>query len=274
MIENKILHKWADGQPVLNGWLSIACPFTAEIIAAQGYDSVTIDLQHGLAGYEIATAMLQAMCASAVTPMVRVPWLDPAAIMKALDIGAYGVICPMINTKEEAERLVSYVRYPPTGVRSFGPTRANFSAGSDYGTHANDQIICLAMIETAEAVANLPEILSTPGLDGIYIGPADLTMGLTGRRYRTGFDREEPELVETIQGILQKTHQAGLHAGLHNGTPAYAAKAVGWGFDLVTIANDVKLLSDAASQSVAMTRHLIGEADLLGRASTDARDGY
>ena len=187
MLPNGIRAQWSAGKPVINGWLSIACPFTAEIMAAQGYDSITIDLQHGLVGYEVATTMLQAMRASAVTPLVRVPWLDPAAIMKSLDAGAYGVICPMINRREEAERLVSYVRYPPHGVRSFGPTRANFSAGADYGQHADAEVLFFAMIETADAVANLDDIVSTPGLDGVYIGPADLTLGLTGRRYPTGF---------------------------------------------------------------------------------------
>ena len=100
MLPNGIRAQWSAGKPVINGWLSIACPFTAEIMAAQGYDSITIDLQHGLVGYEVATTMLQAMRASAVTPLVRVPWLDPAAIMKSLDAGAYGVICPMISTRE------------------------------------------------------------------------------------------------------------------------------------------------------------------------------
>src|SRR5579862_6907925 len=162
MIPNGIRQNWAAGKPVLNGWLSISGPFTAEIMAAQGYDSVTIDLQHGLIGYDAATSMLQAMRASGVTPMVRVPWLDPADIMKALDAGAYGVICPMINTREEAQRLVSYMRYPPNGVRSFGPTRANFSAGADYGQHADGEVLCFAMIETAEAFANVDAIASTP----------------------------------------------------------------------------------------------------------------
>jgi 4-hydroxy-2-oxoheptanedioate aldolase len=261
MLPNGISAQWEAGKPVINGWLSIACPFTAEIMAAQGYDSITIDLQHGLVGYEVATTMLQAMRASAVTPLVRVPWLDPAAIMKSLDAGAYGVICPMINTREEAERLVSYVRYPPHGVRSFGPTRANFSAGADYGQHADTEVLCFAMIETAEAVANLDDIVSTPGLDGVYIGPADLTLGLTGRRYPTGFDRGEPEIVEVIQTILHKAHAAGIRACLHNGTPTYAAKAIGWGFDLVTISNDVRLLAGAAQASVAAARKLIADQE-------------
>ncbi|MPR10608.1 HpcH/HpaI aldolase family protein [Microvirga tunisiensis] len=272
MLPNGIRAQWSAGKPVINGWLSIACPFTAEIMAAQGYDSITIDLQHGLIGYEVATTMLQAMRASAVTPLVRVPWLDPAAIMKSLDAGAYGVICPMINTREEAERLVSYVRYPPDGMRSFGPTRANFSAGADYGQHADAEVLCFAMIEAADAVANLDAIVSTPGLDGVYIGPADLTLGLSGRRYPTGFDREEPEIVEVIQTILHKAHKAGIRACLHNGTPTYGAKAIGWGFDLVTISNDVRLLAGAAQASVATARKLI--ADQEPSPAATATGGY
>jgi len=255
---NNIKSLWADGKPVVNGWLSIACPFSAEIMAEQGYDSITIDLQHGLVGYEVATTMLQAMRASVVVPLVRVPWLDPD-IMKALDAGAYGVICPMINTAEDAARLVSYVRYPPVGSRSFGPTRANFSAGADYGQHADEQVLCFAMIETAEALANIDEIVSTPGLDGVYIGPADLTLGLTGKKYPRGFDREEPEMVEAIQRILKRAHHAGIKAALHNGTPEYAARAVEWGFDLVTVSNDVRLLAGAAQASVKSVRALLGK---------------
>jgi 4-hydroxy-2-oxoheptanedioate aldolase len=273
MVPNGIRRNWAAGKPVVNGWLSIACPFTAEIMAAQGYDSLTIDLQHGLVGYEAAATMLQAMRASGVTPMARVPWLDPADIMKALDAGAYGVICPMISTAEEAERLVSYMRYPPRGVRSFGPTRANFSAGADYGQQADSELLCFAMIETAEALANVEAIASTPGLDGLYIGPADLTLGLTGRKYPTGFDREEPEMVKAIQSVLKAAHKAGIRGGLHCGAPAYAAKAVGWGFDLVTISNDVRLLAGAAGASVAAVRKAMGES-VDGQASAPAKGGY
>jgi 4-hydroxy-2-oxoheptanedioate aldolase len=258
MKANRIKTLWADRKPVLNGWLSIPNAFTAEILAEQGYDSITIDLQHGLIDYQAAIGMLQAMRASEVAPLVRVPWLDPAVTMKALDAGACGVICPMINTSAQAAELVSYMRYPPAGTRSFGPTRAVFSAGPNYGAEADDNVLCFAMIETAEAFRNLEEIVSTPGLDGVYIGPSDLTLGLTGRQYPFGFDREEPEMVDAIRTILEATHRAGIRAALHCGGPAYAAKAVGWGFDLVTLPNDVRLLAAAAHGSVTDTRQLIG----------------
>ncbi|MCG4274809.1 HpcH/HpaI aldolase family protein [Acetobacter senegalensis] len=257
MHRNPIRKIWSEGRGVINGWLSIPSPFCAEIMASCGYDSVTIDTQHGAIGYDAMVGMLQALRASGVAPMVRAPWLEPGAIMKTLDAGAWGVICPMVNSRADAERLVSYVRYPPHGCRSFGPTRANFALGGDYAAVADEEVLCFAMIETAEAMNNLEEIVQTPGLDGVYVGPADLTLGLTGRRYRTGFDRDEPEMLEAIHRIRTTAHTAGIRMGLHNGSASYAAKALSWGCDLVTISNDVRLLAQAAQESVAEARRLI-----------------
>ncbi|MCY1539877.1 2-keto-3-deoxy-L-rhamnonate aldolase [compost metagenome] len=174
--------------------------------------------------------------------------------MKALDAGAYGIICPMINNAEQAAQLVSFVRYPPMGVRSFGPTRASISAGANYGREANDSILCFAMIETREAMENLAEIAATPGLDGVYIGPADLTIGLTGMCYPTGFDREEPEMIKAIRHILETAHAHGIKAALHCGSASYALRAIDWGFDLVTLANDVRMLTNASSAALKEMR--------------------
>jgi 4-hydroxy-2-oxoheptanedioate aldolase len=257
MRENRLRTMWQQDKCVVNGWLALPNGFAAETMAHQGWDSLTIDMQHGLVDYQAMVGMLQALRASEVTPLVRVPWLDPAAVMRALDAGAYGVICPMIDNRAQAAEFVSYMRYPPEGTRSFGPTRAAFSAGPNYAGEADRNVLCFAMIETAEAFRNVEDIVSTPGLDGVYIGPSDLTLGLTGKRYPFGFDREEPEMVEAIHTIIAKAHQAGIRAGLHCGGAAYAAKAVGWGFDLVTLPNDVRLLASAAGASVADTRRLI-----------------
>lgn len=270
MITNALKPKWTDGKATLNGWLASANTFSAEIMAAQPYDSITIDMQHGLIGYSDVVPMLQAMHASRVVPLVRVPWLEAGAIMKALDAGAFGIICPMINNRRQAERLVSYVRYPPDGTRSFGPTRALLSAGADYAQQANDEILCLAMIETAEAMENLEEIVSTPGIDGVYIGPSDLALGIGNGRLAPHFDREEEEMVAAIKEILAAAHDAGIRAALHCGTPEYAAQAVGWGFDMVTVSSDVRLLSAAAFDSVNRTRELIGAS----RPASPRHGGY
>lgn len=273
MIKNSIKHLWAGQKPVLNGWLSIANSFVAEIMAAQGYDSITVDTQHGVVDYQDAVTMFQAMRASGVVPLARVPWLDPAMIMKMLDAGSYGVICPMINTRDQAEHLVSYVRYPPDGTRSFGPTRANFSAGPNYAKEANDEIICLAMIETKEAFDNLEAIVATPGLDGVYVGPADLTLGLHAGKLAPGFDRTEPEMIDAIRRIIEVSHKAGKRVGLHNGSPEYAAKAVGWGADFVTVSNDVRMLADKSSAMVGQFRKLTADSS-NHPAQEDQSKGY
>ena len=270
MTPNKLKAIWAEGRSSINGWLSIANSFTAEIMAAQGYDSIGIDLQHGAVDYQDALTMLQAMRASNVVPLVRVPWLEPGIIMKALDAGAYGVICPMINTADQAAQFVSYVRYPPVGQRSFGPTRANFSAGGNYAAEANGEILAFAMVETAEAMANLDAIAATPGLDGIYVGPADLTFSLAEGRLTPAFDREEPEMIEALHKIVAACKAHGIRAALHCGTPDYAARAIGWGFDMTTVSNDVRLLAGAADATVKKFRSLTGQTS----SGPAAKGGY
>lgn len=256
MISNRLRQIWAENRPALNGWLSIGNAFTAEIMAAQGYDSITIDMQHGALDYSAVLPMFQAMRASGVVPMARVPWLEPGIVMKLLDAGAYGVVCPMIDTPEDAARLVRYTRYPPLGERSFGPTRANYSAGSDYARHANGEILVFAMVETRKAMDNLDAIAATPGLDGIYVGPADLSLSLSNGNLAPAFDREEPEIIAALQQIVAACHANGIRAALHCGAADYAARAVAWGFDLTTVSGDTRLLAAAASASVERFRTL------------------
>ena len=270
MIENKLKKNWSNNKATLNGWLSIPNAFTAEIMAEQGYDSITVDVQHGVIDFSDCVSMLQAMRASGVVPISRVPWLDPAIIMKVLDAGSMGVICPMVNTKSQAEELVSYCKYPPHGVRSFGPTRANISLGANYWKEANQNIVCLAMIETQEAYDNVEEIASTPGLDGLYIGPADLTLGLSKGKLAPGFDREEPEMIEATKNILAAAKKNNKIAALHCGTPEYAAKGVQWGFDMVTISNDVRLLISASSSSVKKFRNLMNDDNTEIKSNKDS----
>ncbi|CAN7663326.1 aldolase/citrate lyase family protein [Phyllobacterium sp. LjRoot231] len=260
MIKNKLKEIWAEGRPSINGWLSIGNAFTAEIMAAQGYDSVSIDIQHGALDYNSVLPMFQAMRASGVVPMARVPWLEPGIIMKVLDAGAYGVICPMVNTAAQAAEFISYLRYPPHGQRSFGPTRVSFAAGPNYAGEANAEVLAFAMVETKQAMENLDAIAATPGLDGIYVGPADLTFSLTDGRLTPAFDREEPEMIEALQRIVAACKKNRIRAALHCGMPEYAARAVQWGFDMTTVSGDTRLLAAAAATSVAKFRDLVGQS--------------
>jgi len=174
--ENKIRTIWKSGGAVINGWLGIPSSVAAENMAQANWDGLTVDLQHGLVDYQAAVTMMQAISTVGTPTMCRVAWLEPGIIMKLLDAGAFGIVCPMINTRDECERFVGACRYPPRGYRSFGPVRAQWTYGADYFKNSNDSVITMAMIETKQAVENLEDILTVPGLDSIYIGPNDLAI--------------------------------------------------------------------------------------------------
>ena len=236
----------------LNGWIASPAPITAQAMAAAGWDALTVDLQHGTADYADLLSLFPIFEGRGVAPMVRVPWLDEAIIMRVLDAGALGVIAPMIETAEQARRLVAACRYPPEGTRSFGPVRARLSWPGDFSpASANASVLVFAMIETRAGVAALDEIVSVPGLSGIYIGPADLALshGHTPR-----FDPEERQLLDIICGIRRRTAGAGLWCGLHCGTPDYALQAAREGMDLVTIGSDLRFVESGAAAAVAAFR--------------------
>ena len=251
MRENKLKSIWARGEAVVNGWLSIPSAFSAEVMAHQGFDSLTVDMQHGVIDYQVAVTMLQGISTTGAMPMARVPWNDPARLMKILDAGAYGVICPMVNTRAEAEALVRACKYPPRGYRSWGPVRASIYAGADYGDHANDDIVVMPMIETAEAMKNLDDILSVPGVDGVYVGPSDLSLAL-GLKPR--LDQTDAPVVEAQQKIAEACKRHGVVAGIHNSTAAYALKMIAQGYQFVTLASDSRHMAMKAAEEVAVVR--------------------
>jgi len=251
MRPNRLKEIWRAGRAVVNGWLAIPNSFAAETMAHQGWDSLTIDLQHGVNDYMTAIGMMQAIATTATVPMARVPWLEEGILMKMLDAGCYGLICPMVNSAADAERFVSACRYPPRGRRSFGPIRATLYAGADYATHSNEEIALFAMIETAEALADLDAILRTPGLDAVYVGPADLSLALGAT---PKFDQEEKVVVEAIDAIVRKAREHGRVAGIHNGTPAYAKRMIAKGYQFVTIASDARLMAAKAAETIAEMR--------------------
>jgi 4-hydroxy-2-oxoheptanedioate aldolase len=220
-------------------------------MAHQGWDTLTIDLQHGVVDYPSMVTMLQAISTTPTVPVVRVPWLEPGILMKTLDAGAYGVICPMVNTREDAQRLVAWTSYAPRGTRSFGPVRALLYGGADYPQHANDTIVRFAMIETAQALDNLDDILSVEGLDAIYIGPSDLSLSLGCRPV---FDDVDPKVAEAIAHILERATAHGLKAGIHNGVPEGALARSQMGFRFVTVSSDARLLASGSQQIPARMR--------------------
>jgi 4-hydroxy-2-oxoheptanedioate aldolase len=251
MRENAIRRLWRDGGAAINGWLAIPTSFSAETMAHQGWDSLTIDMQHGVVDYQAAVAMLTAISTTQTVPLVRVPWLDPGIIMKMLDAGAYGVICPMINSAEEARQLVAACRYPPAGQRSFGPIRALLYAGADYADHANDTVLSFAMIETRDGLDNLEEIAAVEGLDGFYVGPSDLSLALG---CTPKLDQEEAPVVEAIDRIVRVAKESGKVAGIHNMTPEYALRMIDKGYSFVTIGSDARLMVTATQDVLGKMR--------------------
>ena len=251
MRENRLRSLWNSGAAAINGWLAIPNGFSAETMAHQGWDTLTVDLQHGIVDYQAMVGMLQAVSTTNTVPLVRVPWLEPASLMKALDAGAYGVICPMISTRADAEKLVEWTHYAPRGSRSFGPTRALLYGGADYAQHANDTIVTFAMIETAKALDNLDDILSVEGLDAIYIGPSDLSLALG---CRPTFDDVDPKAAEAIDYILERAKAHGVVAGIHNGSPEAALARIDKGFRFVTVASDARLIASASQQVLSTMR--------------------
>lgn len=251
MRENRVRRLWAEGRGAVTAWLTMANSYNAELYAAEDFDAVTIDTQHGMIGIQQAVEMLQAVTTGDAAPFARVPWNDPAAIMKMLDAGAYGIVCPMINSAEECRRFVGACRYAPTGYRSFGPARGVLHGGPDYFEHANATVVTLAMIETRQALDNLAEIVAVPGLDGVYIGPNDLAISLGCAP--SGEPVEKP-VIEAVDTILRVGKAAGVRVGIHCPSGESARRRLDQGYDFIAIANDARLLSAAAKRELAAVR--------------------
>ncbi len=259
---NKLLEIWKSGNPVINAWLSIPNSFTAEAFGKMGWDSITIDMQHGQNDYQTSIPMLQSLSSSQSVPMTRVPWSEPGIIMKMLDLGIMGIIAPMINTKEDCEKFVSYCYYPPIGERSFGPMRAQLVHGSEYFVNANKNIISFAMIETKQAVENIDYILSVPNLTGVYIGPADMSSsyGLTPK-----FDVKEDPVFSNIKLIAKKAKEYGKIAGIHNGSTSYAKEMISLGYNFVTVLSDFRIMSSYSQKVIDEMKN--NERDNVGSNS-------
>lgn len=251
MRRNRLRELLRAGEPAVNAWLSIPSAYAAEVMGHQGFDSVTVDLQHGMIGFEAAVAMLQAISSTPAVPLARVSRNDPALVMQLLDAGAYGIVCPMVSSAAEARLLVEACRYPPAGQRSFGPARGLLYGGPDYVAEADREVMALAMIETRAAVEDLDAILAVEGLDGTYVGPNDLSLAL-GRPPRA--EPDDPELAATIVDVARRSRARGLTAGIFCSSGEAAARRVAEGFTLVTPGNDVGLLSRAAKAAVAAVR--------------------
>jgi 4-hydroxy-2-oxoheptanedioate aldolase len=237
---NRLREIWASGKPATNVWLGLPSMLAAESIAHQGWDSATVDMQHGHIDFAAMVAMLTAISTTATVPLVRVPWNQPGDVMRALDAGAYGVICPNVDTREQCERFVGACRYAPIGYRSVGPRRAVLYGGSDYLAKANETVLAAVQVESALALKNVAEIAAVKSLDMIYVGPNDLALSL-GRDMRVG--AADPVVSEAIDKILAAAKAAGIKAGIYCRNADDAKAMLARGFDFVTVTSDDALLA-------------------------------
>jgi 4-hydroxy-2-oxoheptanedioate aldolase len=251
MATDPVRARWNADETAFAAWLLLESPASADVLAGAGFDAVVVDLQHGSATMHSLPSILPAIESSAAVPFVRTAWNDPAELMRVLDLGVRGVICPMVGSGPEAEAFVRSCRYPPDGIRSYGPIRGALGEGRVQATRANEEISLFAMIETADGFANLEEIAATPGLTGLFVGPTDLgfAMGLDAPG-----DLSDPSLLELLDEILRACQDRGIVAGIHVPAAPRAAEMAARGFRLVSCAVDTNLLSDAAASALREAR--------------------
>jgi 4-hydroxy-2-oxoheptanedioate aldolase len=241
---NKVKSLWQEGKAPTVAWLDTADTYVAESMANVGFDALVLDMQHGMAiGPDRAALWLQAVSTTDTVPIVRVPWNEPFFIQWVLDAGAYGVIVPLVNSREEAAKAGGASRYPPLGYRSAGANRARLYGGIDYFKHANKEMICLVMIEDINTIPHMEELAGAPGIDGFYIGPSDLavSMGLGPPDYRGNAKH-----AEACQKVLSAAKSHGLVAGIHCGSPKEVLQRTAEGFMFCPSFGGVGSLTTAA----------------------------
>lgn len=251
MRPNHVLRAWRNGGQTVGAWLNIDSAFSTEILAHAGFDWLCVDMQHGAADYKDCFHMLQAISTTSTIPFVRVPSNDAAIIGRVLDAGAYGIVVPLVNNRWDAERAVRAMRYPPKGDRSSGPARAALYGGADYQRWADDEIACIVMIETVEALHNLDAIMSVPGVDAAYIGPSDLAYALGLEP--TGDNRDERHAA-TVATILEAAKRHGVAPGIHTGSVEFTTRWLQAGFQMVTLGADRAFMSRQAAADLAAVR--------------------
>jgi len=245
---NRVKELWKAGKPVVTGWCSTPDPYTTEVMARSGFDALILDMQHGMAiGPDRAAVWLQVVGQTDTTPIVRVPWNDPIYIQWVLDAGAMGVIVPMINSVADAKKAIGACKYPPVGYRSNGANRARLYGGPDYFDHANEEVLCILMMETVEGVESIEEIAKLPGVDGYYIGPTDLSlsMGLPPK-----MDVKDPRHVAAVQRVIDVAKAHGQNAGIHITGPEEGVRRWKQGFNLNPLCVDVWLLAAGINRNI------------------------
>ncbi|WP_424630313.1 HpcH/HpaI aldolase family protein [Bradyrhizobium sp. SYSU BS000235] len=243
MPRNRFKSAIKQGKLQIGLWNSLCSPFATDVIADSGFDWILLDTEHAPNEIPNVLGQLQALSTSTATPIVRPAWNDTVLLKRVLDIGAQAVLVPFVQNAEEAKRAVAACQYPPSGVRGVtGSGRASrFGRVKDYLKHANDEICVLVQVETSEAISHLEEIAAVPGIDGIFVGPADLaaSMGHIG-------NSAHPDVQAAIQDVVTRLKKVGKPAGILTPNEAEADRYIDWGYTFVAVGSDLGLLSKNA----------------------------
>jgi 4-hydroxy-2-oxoheptanedioate aldolase len=254
MKSNRLLEMFRAGQNAVGGWTSLDSAYAAELVGCSGFDAVVVDCQHGMAGHAQMVAMLQALSHTPAVPLVRVSENNLAEINRALDAGAYGVICPLVNTVAEAVAFGRACRYPLEGVqgdRSFGPARGLLVGGADYPQQANANMLAMAMIETQAGLDAVEAIAAVPQVDGLFIGPSDLGIALG---LGPAASHEHPTLAAAIRRIQAACKVAGKVAGIWCGSAEMARVMQAQGLQFVVPGHDAIWLKAEIARRLAVLR--------------------
>ena len=256
MRTNQVKEKLKRGEPALGGWLSLPSVPSARIMARLGFDWLVVDMEHSAQNPVLMADMVATIAdAGTCAPMVRIPANSVEWFKWTLDAGAWGVVVPMVNSREEAQRVVEYAKYPPLGARSIGGTFAPYGFGitdwAGYARVANDEIIVTIQIESAQALQNLDEILSVPGIDVAFVGPNDLhaQLGLT-----PSSEGAEPEFTEALEHIKAAARKYHLATGIFSNNGEAAAERVRQGFQMISVTTDISSLIAAATRNLQIAR--------------------
>lgn len=241
---NHVKQRLQQGEPSIGTWLSLPSPEAAEQVAQLPFDWLVIDSEHNTQDIRTLGLMFMAMSRAGIAPMVRIPWNSPENFKRVLDAGAWGIVVPMVNTRQEAEQAVRATRYYPDGNRSVGGGRHAISwdtSGAEYFRNANEQVLLVAQIEHIDGVNNAEEILSTPGIDACFIGPNDLAASM-GLGLGVPLESDIPELVEAIMHIRDTCKKYGVATGIHTSGADAVNFRIGQGFQFCAMASELRYM--------------------------------
>ena len=244
MRANHALRRLRAGEPSIGTWVALPSPEAAEFVSTLGFDWLVVDTEHSAVDIRTLSQMFGMITAHGPAPMVRIPWNDPENFKRVLDAGAWGVVVPMVNSREEAERAVQATRYPPKGNRSVGgsATALRFGAnGREYLDHADDEIALIIQIEHIDAVEQCDDILSVPGVDGCFIGPNDLAASM-GLGIGVPLECDHPRMIEAIAEVCASAKRCGVAPGIHTSGAAAVNQRIAEGFQFLALASELKYL--------------------------------